>query len=308
VLFYIQNGMQDGRHSMKIVVTTPTGRVGSRVVRLLLQAGVRPTLLLRDPARLDPDTRELVDVAVADQRDADAVLAATAGADALYWVSPPTGADDPVAAHAELGALAARAVTENGIGRSVFQSSGGAELPSGVGEIDGLAATEAALDETGANVLHLRCGMFFTNLLLDPGALADGVLRVTFPVDLPLPWVDPRDVGDVAAARLLSTDWRGRRVQAVHGPEDLSHRQVAAILAEVLGRPFAAEQIPDEDMRVALHRIGLGPRQVEAMVGMSIGLRERTTPPDPRTVLTTTPTTLRAWAYEHLREHAAAPA
>jgi uncharacterized protein YbjT (DUF2867 family) len=286
---------------MKIVVTTPTGRVGSRVVQLLLQAGVRPTLLLRDPARLGAETRALVDTVVADQRDADAVLAATAGADALYWVSPPTGADDPVAAHAELGALAARAVTEHGIARTVFQSSGGAERRSGAGEIDGLAATELALDDTGANVLHLRCGMFFTNLLLDPAALADGVLRVTYPVDLPLPWVDPRDIGDVAAARLLACDWHGRQVQAVHGPEDLTYRQVAEVLEQVLGRPFAAQQIPDDELRAALREMGLGTRQVEAMVGMSIGLRERTTPADARTVLTTTPTTLRAWAYEHLR-------
>ena len=138
---------------MKIVVTTPTGRVGSRVVRLLVQAGVRPTVLLRDPGRLDAETRGLVDAVVADQRDADAVVAAGAGADALYWVSPTTGADDPVAAHAELGAIAARAVTENGIGRTVFQSSGGAELRTGAGEIDGLAATETALDATGAAVL-----------------------------------------------------------------------------------------------------------------------------------------------------------
>ena len=143
--------------------------------------------------------------------------------------------------------------------------------------------------------------MFFTNLLLDPGALEEGVLRVTFPVDLPLPWVDPRDVGDVAAARLLATDWEGPQVQAVQGPEDLTYRQVAETLGEVLGRPFAAERIPDDDMRAALRGAGLGERQVEAMVGMSIGIRERTTPPDPRTALTTTPTPLRAWAYERLR-------
>jgi NAD(P)H dehydrogenase (quinone) len=90
-------------------------------------------------------------------------------------------------------------------------------------------------------------------------------------------------------------------VQPVHGPEDLTYRQVAEILGGLLGRPFAAEQIPDDDMRAALRGMGLGPRQVEAMVGKSIGLRDRARPADPRTALTTTPTTLRAWAYEHLR-------
>ena len=33
---------------MRIVVTTPTGHVGSRVVRLLVQAGLRPTVLRGD--------------------------------------------------------------------------------------------------------------------------------------------------------------------------------------------------------------------------------------------------------------------
>jgi len=200
-----------------------------------------------------------------------------------------------------MGAIAASAIEQHGIGRVVFQSSVGAERRSGTGEIDGLAATELALDATGASVLHLRCGMFFTNLLMDPRALEDGVLRVTLPIDLPLPWVDPRDIGDVAFARLLSPTWARYQVQAVHGPADLSYRQIAAILGEATGRPMAAAQIPDEDLRAALRDAGMGERQVEAMVGMSIGVREDFVPAAPRTVLTTTPTTLRAWAHEHLR-------
>ena len=38
--------------------------------------------------------------------------------------------------------------------------------------------------------------------------LQGDVLPVTMPVDMKLPWVDPRDIGDVAAARLLSTTGR----------------------------------------------------------------------------------------------------
>jgi uncharacterized protein YbjT (DUF2867 family) len=285
---------------MKIVVTTPTGNVGSRVTRLLLQAGVRPTLLLRDPAKLDAETRELVDVVQGDQFDFEAVRRATEGADTLYWVDPPAFGEDAVAAWARAGSYAARAVEEHGIARTVFQSSVGAEKRKGAGEIDGLARTEQALDDTGASVLHLRCGLFFTNLLLDHAALEEGVLRVTWPVDAPMPWVDPRDVGDVAVARLLATDWSARQVQAVHGPEDLSYAQVAAIVSRVTGRPLRAEQIPDDQMREALRAAGLGDAQVEGILGMSTGLREDFVPEDKRTILTTTPTTLASWAQEHL--------
>jgi uncharacterized protein YbjT (DUF2867 family) len=285
---------------MKIVVTTPTGNVGSRVTRLLLQAGVRPTLLLRDPAKLDAETRELVDVVQGDQFDYEVVRRATDGADALYWVNPPVFGEDPVAAWARAGSYAARAVEERGITRTVFQSSVGAEKRHGAGEIDGLARTEQALDDTGAAVLHLRCGLFFTNLAMDPGALKEGVLRVTWPVDAPMPWVDPRDVGDVAAARLLATDWSGRQVQAVQGPEDLSYAQVASIVSRATGRPLRAEQISDDQMRSALRAAGLGDAQADAILAMSTGLRDDFAPENERTILTTTPTTLASWAHEHL--------
>ncbi len=286
---------------MRIVVTTPTGNVGSRVVRLLLQAGATPVLLLRHPDRLDPDVRDRCELVVADQRDGDAVVRATSGADALYWVDPPTGEDDPVAASARLGAVAARAVTENRIPRTVFQSSVGAEKRTGVGMIDGLARVETQLDATGATVLHLRCGYFATNLLGNLAELRQGTLTTTMPLDRPLPWVDPRDVGDVAAARLLSTAWSGRRVQAVHGPEDLTPLQVAEVVSASAGRPVTAVRISDEELRAELRSTGMTDAQVEGFVGMSSGIRDDFVPEDPRTVLTTTPTTLASWVHQHLR-------
>jgi uncharacterized protein YbjT (DUF2867 family) len=95
-------------------------------------------------------------------------------------------------------------------------------------------------------------------------------------------------------------------VLAVHGPQDLSHAGVAAILTAATGRPFRAERIPDDDMRARLDSAGLDPAHVDAVLGMSTGLREGFTPEDPRTILTTTPTTLAAWAHEHLVERGAA--
>ncbi|MEV0088188.1 NAD(P)H-binding protein [Saccharopolyspora sp. NPDC050642] len=285
----------------KIVVTTPTGHVGSRVLRLLLQAGVRPTLLMREPAKLDAATRDRVDVVQGDQGDADFVLRATKGADRLFWVDPPTPDDDPAAGYARMGANAARAVRENGIARTVFLSSVGAEKRHGAGEIDGLARTEEQLDATGADVLHLRCGYFFTNLLMELEGLREGVLRTPWPLDFSMSWVDPRDIGDVVAARLLSDGWSGRRVQAVHGPEDLTFQQVAEILSNAVGREVRAERISDDEFRASLRSAGLSSGQVEGIVGMSTGLRENFVPEDKRSILTTTPTALGAWAHAHLR-------
>ncbi|GEA89111.1 NAD(P)H-binding protein [Cellulomonas cellasea] len=286
---------------MTIVVTTPTGHVGSRVTTLLAQAGERPTVLLRDRTRLDAGLRELCDVVELDLGDADAVARATAGADALYWVDPPTTDDDPVAGHERMGASAAHAVRTNGIPRVVLQSSVGAEARHGFGDIDGLARTEELLDATGAHVTHLRCGYFFTNLLMDVDGLRSGTLTTTLPLDQPLPWVDPRDIGDVAAARVLSTTWAGRTTQGVHGPADLSFDDVARVLTDATGHTVVATRVTDEQVAGELRGFGLTDAQVDAVVGMSRGLRGDFVPEDRRSALTTTPTTLAAWAHEHLR-------
>lgn len=280
-----------------IAVTTPTGHVGSRVVRLLVQAGERPTVLVRDPLKLDPSLLPYVDVAAGDQGDVEFVVDATKGAEALFWVDPPSGDDDPVAGYARMGFSAARAVVANDIERTVFLSSVGAELRSGAGEIDGLARTEELLDATGVSVVHLRCGYFFTNLLLDPSFAEEGVLRTTMPLDASMPWVDPRDIAEIATVRLLSFEWAGRHVQAVHGPEDLSFAQVAGILTRVLGRPVRAEHLTDDQQREALRSAGMTDAQVEGIIGMT--LRDFT-PENPRTLLTTTPTTLASWATANL--------
>ncbi|AKH85847.1 NmrA family transcriptional regulator [Streptomyces sp. CNQ-509] len=286
---------------MSIVVTTPTGRVGSRVVRVLLQAGVRPRVLVRDPARLDPATRGLVDVRTGDMTDTAFVREATAGARTVFWVDPtqPTG-PDPNAASERTAAGLVDAARAGDVARVVLLSSIGAELRGGAGHIDALGRIEECLDATGADTLHLRCAYFFSNLLFSLDDLARGVLPTQFHPERPMAWVDPRDIGDVAAARLLAGEWKGRVVQAVHGPEDLSFLQVAEILTGVLGRPVRAEAVSDADVRAALGSAGLPPGAVEAVAGMAAGTRDFT-PEQPRDVLTTTPTTLAAWAYAHLR-------
>ena len=115
-------------------------------------------------------------------------------------------------------------------------SSVGAEKRHGVGEIDGLAGTEVALNALDVDVTHLRCG-YFTNLLLDVDAVRQGRLTTVLPPDRPMSWVTPRDIAEVASLTLLNTQWHGRRVQAVHGPQDLSWRQVAETLTAQVGHP-----------------------------------------------------------------------
>jgi uncharacterized protein YbjT (DUF2867 family) len=278
---------------MTIAVTTPTGNVGSRVVQLLLQAGVRPRVLVRDPARLSFDA---VDVRQGDLLDAGFVADALTGVESVLWVTPERfDTADPLADMEQMGAVAAAAIRAAGVSRVLQISSAGADQPTGNGLIDGLARNEEQLAATGADLLILRCGYYFTNLFGMLDGLRSGVLTTTVPVDRRMPWVAPRDVGEVAAVRLLA-GWSGQETAAVHGPEDLSWSDAAATISTVLGRPVRAEQVPEEDVRKTLLSAGLSENAADGIVGMSRAVAAET-----RDERSTTPTTLTAWASEVLR-------
>jgi uncharacterized protein YbjT (DUF2867 family) len=286
---------------MTIAVTTPTGNVGSRVVRLLVQAGERPRVLVRDPARLPAELRPHVEVASGDLLDEAFVTEAVKGCDALFWATPESFvAADPMAEMVLMGANAAAAVRAGGVARVLQISSVGTERRHGAGLIDGLARNEEQLAETGADVLTLRCGYYFTNLLGMIDSVRAGVLATALPLDDPMAWVDPRDIGEIAAVRLLA-GWSGSSVGAVHGPADLSWREVAEILSAATGRAIRAELITDAAMAEALRSAGLGDAAVAGILGMTTGLRDGFRPEQRRDVHTTTPTTLAAWAYATLR-------
>lgn len=289
------------KNTPKIVINTPTGHVGSRVVQLLIQAGVHPTVLVRDPSRLPAEIHSLTDIHQGDLFDERFVVESTKDADALLWVIPENPkSEDPLGDIRRLGGIAAQAVTRNEVHLTVFLSSGGAEVRKET-LIGALGEVEQMLEETGANLLNLRSGMLFTNLLADAGMLKEGKLVTTTPLDLKSGWNDPRDVGDIAAARLLSPEWTGQLVQHVHGPEDLSYADVAEILGEVLGKPIQPVRIPDGDLLKGLLDSGASAAHADAMIAMLQSVASGELTQSKRSYVTTTPTTLASWAFAHLR-------
>ena len=75
-----------------IVVTTPTGNIGAHVVQLLLNAGEPLRLIVRDASKLTKAVRESVEIVEGSHGDAAVVDRAFRGADAVFWLCPPTPA------------------------------------------------------------------------------------------------------------------------------------------------------------------------------------------------------------------------
>lgn len=61
-----------------IVITTPTGQIGRQVLDKILDGGEPVRVIARDPSRLDPQTRERVEVVQGSHDDIDVVTDAFA--------------------------------------------------------------------------------------------------------------------------------------------------------------------------------------------------------------------------------------
>ena len=288
---------------MRIVVSTPTGNVGRVAVERLLEAGADVAVIHRDAAKVESLAERGAQVFQGSIDDEVALTAATVGADALLWVTPavPTAANLR-ASQNDFGSAAAAAIRANEIPRVVNVSSVGAQHDAGTGPIAGLHDVEEMLEATGANVLHLRPAYFFENYLPQAQVIqAMGAIMLPVSGTHSLPMIAARDVGVVAADKLLDDGWSGTSVLGLHGPEDLTFDGAAAEISGAIGRNVAHAPIDEMQARMGLSMLGLGQSVIDAMVEMYHAIETgHLVAAEPRTDETTTPTTLAEWAAEVL--------
>jgi len=114
------------------------------------------------------------------------------------------------------------------------------------------AEIEEHLENTAGdmNWTVLSPNWFMSNHLGDIfGTLPNGIIAYANNPEATARIIDPRDVGDLAAALLLAPDhskYHGLKLN-VSGPEAVSMAQVAALYTEALGRPIQAVQCSVED-------------------------------------------------------------
>ena len=77
-----------------IVVTTPTGKIGSQLIPHLLAAGEAVRVVARDPSRLTPEVRGQVETVTGSLEDDGVWEQALAGAESVFLVVPPSLTDN----------------------------------------------------------------------------------------------------------------------------------------------------------------------------------------------------------------------
>lgn len=293
---------------MPLAITTPTGHIGSALVRRLLDAGREDlVLLVRNASALPADVRERVETREGVLQDAGFIREATAGADALFWLSPADWTTPDVYGWYErLGDAAAGAVRANGIGRVVHLSSRGAQERSGYGPVSGVGRIEAALDavaaETGAAVRHLRPTFFMENFEPQLGAIAGaGSVFFVTPPETTTGMIATRDIAATAAELLLDGSWTGQEAVPLDGPRDYSYAEAAAVLSAGLGRPVGVQQIPGAALEQQLAGMGATPAWTASFVELYTGVGTPRYTGTPRTAASTTPTALETYVADTLR-------
>lgn len=289
--------------SQPIFVTTPTGNIGSKIVNELIERGEDVHVLVRNPDKLPQSVRDRVAVHVGDLLDASVVIEATKGASTLFWLTPPMwAAPDVRAVYKQSAQSVQAAVTTNNIPSVVNLSSAGAQNDY-FGPISLLRMVEDALNETSANVVHLRPGFFFENFAeqVDPIKNAGAIFMPLVPTST-LPMVATVDIAHVAAELLSARNFAGNIYRGVHGPTDLSLNEVAATIGKAIGREVRYIQTTSDQARETFLQLGASPEFAELYVEMFAALSsDKRSAAEPRTSETTTPTTLLEWATKTIK-------
>jgi uncharacterized protein YbjT (DUF2867 family) len=227
------------------VIAGVTGNTGSIVADALLEQGKKVRVLVRDAKKGEPWKARGAEVAIASIEDEAALTKALEGATGAYLLSPPDNASKDFVAerHVVLEGVA-RAVTKSKIGHVVFLSSVGAQHAEGTGPIRTLHDAEQQLAKTPAKTTFIRASYFLENWGAVLPATAHGKLPTFLPPDLAVPMVATKDIGLVAAKALLEPPAGKSEVIELAGPRDYSSRELATILAKIVGKPVEVDAAP----------------------------------------------------------------
>jgi uncharacterized protein YbjT (DUF2867 family) len=286
-----------------IVVTTPTGHIGTKLVADLLATGQPVRAIAREPAKLAPEVRAKVEVVQGSSDDEDVVMRAADGAESFFLVVPPSfTTEDPREYYLRFTRPVCRAIERKGVKRVVAVSGIGRRVSVNAGLVTASLEKDVAIERTGVDFRALWCPGFMENMLRQIDALRhQSAFFGPFRADLKIPLAATRDIAASGARLLLDRRWTGQGGLAVLGPENLSPHDMAAILSEVLGKPIRFQPVPHEAYKAQLIGMGASEACAQAMIDMSAAKNDGLDLSEPRTRENTTPTTFRQWCEEVLK-------
>lgn len=239
-----------------ILVFGATGTIGGAVLRNLAERDVAVKAVVRSPERAAALGVPDVGTVVADLADPASLTAAVRDADGVF-VATPASPEQVRLETALVDAVAAAPGPPHLVKLAALGYDAGPP-----DEIIALGANHARvvqhMQAVGVRHTVLAPSGFMANLAGSAATIrAEGVLYGSSG-DGGLSWVDPADVGAVAA-HVLTTPGHDGASYDVTGPEILDHDAVARRLSAALGRPVRYVDVPSQAYRQNLESVGLPP-------------------------------------------------
>ncbi len=250
-----------------IVITTPTGQIGSQLLRRLLDRAPAIRVIARDASRIDQAVREQAEIVEGSHDDPAVLDKALPGADALFWLVPPNPAAPSTMEHyLSFARTGADAVARHGVGHLVGVSSAGHGWTSPAGVLSAAFAMDAQLAASGAAYRALALPFYMENLLRQLDAIRrHGAFSLTCAGDQPLATIATRDIADAAADLLTDLSWTGQANLPLFGPDRLTPEGMAEVISEELELPVAYRRITVDEYAATLRSRGAGDRMIKDM-------------------------------------------
>lgn len=229
-----------------ILVTGATGTQGGAVARELLSRGYQVRALTRNPGQ--PAAAALAalgaDVVQGNYDDTESLQRAMEGATGVFAVTDFW--EHGKAREIEHGRALIAAAEDSGVGHFVFSSVAGADDDTGLAHFDSKLEIEQTLADSDLAYTVLRPVEFMDNWRYAREALMNGQYINPRSANQPHQWIAASDIGFFAAEAFDNPDtWTGRVVEIAG--DELTLRELVAVMSDVLGRPVEHVQVSWED-------------------------------------------------------------
>lgn len=228
-----------------IIITGATGQLGSQIVERLLErvSADQVGVSVRDPEKAGSLARQGVRVRRGDFTDPATLAGAFEGASQVLVVSVNTLGEQGVAQ--STGAI--DAAYRAGARRVLYTSHQAATPDALFAAGRDHAAVEAHLEQSGRPYTALRNGYYSTTSLRFHIGDAAQTGELVAPIDGPVSWTAPADLGEAAAAILADEGRFDGPTPPLTASDAVDLQQVATVLSEVSGRTVRRVVIDDED-------------------------------------------------------------
>jgi uncharacterized protein YbjT (DUF2867 family) len=249
---------------MIYLITGGTGDVGSRVVRQLIERGIRPRLLVRSAEKAHALFGNKIEICVGDLAEPATTRSAMKSAEAIFLVN--VGPEIP-----ERDQTAAAIARDEGVKRIIKLSSLDVEQGLAIGAWH--ERGEAAIRASGVAFTFVRPSGFMTNLLAWSDSIkAEGVVRSSTG-DGCRPFIHSEDIAAVSVAALLSEEYSGR-ILSLTGPRSLTFGDATQIIAHAIGKELVYRVISDQEAGERYSKISKSTEETAAHVALWRAIRE----------------------------------